>query len=261
METTGFLAERDFAGRQYQGQRNKQEDYYAFSKDGPADHTPIQQLILGLGDGLGAHMGGNLASYYIVHEFINACRSSTLGDSWRLRVALDTANEKLFRISQRYTWEKLPMGSTIIGLVIDRHYCRWVSVGDSPLFLFRKGNLFRLNADHSLVPILEERVRRGELTAEEAKEHPDRHILQAACMGQPLTLVDSRTDPFALESGDIVIAASDGIFTLELNQIQELLTFGRTTTAGKIADALMFAIRCADNPRQDNATIAVIKIP
>ena len=43
--------------------------------------------------------------------------------------------------------------------------------------------------------------------------------------------------------------------------MEEMLSFGRNTTAGKTADALMFAIRCADLPRQDNATLMVVKVP
>ncbi len=62
----------------------------------------------------------------------------------------------------------------------------WISVGDSPLFLFREGTLHRLNADHSLSPLIDARADRGEITREEAENHPDRHTLQAALLGMPL---------------------------------------------------------------------------
>jgi len=51
------------------------------------------------------------------------------------------------------------------------------------------------------------------------------------------------------------------IFTLEMSQIEDMLSFGKPTPAGKIADALVFAVRCADHPRQDNTTVCVVKIP
>ena len=153
------------------------------------------------------------------------------------------------------------MGSTFLGLSVSTTSVHWVSVGDSPLFLYRDGKLLRLNADHSLAPILDERVRNGELTSDEALVHPDRHVLQSACMGLPLTLVDARMDPYPLQSGDILVAASDGLFTLDLPQVEEMLTFGKQTPAGKLADALIFAVRCADHPRQDNTTVCVLKIP
>jgi PPM family protein phosphatase len=256
-----FLVERDFAGRQYIGHREKQEDYYAFSDISESKAAPLSRLLVGLGDGLGAHIGGNVASYYLITEFIKAYKRSTLNAAWRLRVSLEAANDCLSNLTNRFAWDKPPMGSTFVGLVITSTSLHWVSVGDSPMYLFRNRKLERLNADHSLTPILEDRVRRGELTEQEAASHPDRHVLQSACMGLPLSLVDARMDPYSLESGDIIIAASDGILTLEHTQMEEMLSFGKTTTAGKIADALIFAVRCADAPRQDNATVTVVKIP
>ncbi|HEY1081341.1 MAG TPA: hypothetical protein VGE29_03715, partial [Prosthecobacter sp.] len=138
---------------------------------------------------------------------------------------------------------------------------QWISVGDSPLFLYRRGNLTRLNADHSLTPLLEERVRAGLMTAEEAAHHPDRHTLQSALMGMPMALVDFAADPIKLLPDDIIIAASDGIFTLNEKALIELLHFGQNTTADKIADAIIFAIRRINYERQDNTTVGVVKIP
>jgi serine/threonine protein phosphatase PrpC len=257
-----FVIERDFAGRQYVGRRERQEDYYAFSDLSDKRESTGTRILAGLGDGLGAHLGGQLASAHLVTEFIQACKRSTLSAAWRLRVALETANESLYRISSRISWDKgAPMGSTFLGLSVSKSSVHWVSVGDSPLLIHREGKLTRLNADHSLAPILDERARLGELTEEEARVHPDRHVLQSACMGLPLTLVDARMDPYPLQTGDIIIAASDGLFTLDMAQMEDMLSFGKHTSAGKIADALIFAVRCADHPRQDNTTVCVLKVP
>ncbi|MFZ4768288.1 MAG: PP2C family protein-serine/threonine phosphatase, partial [Roseimicrobium sp.] len=225
------------------------------------NEPPGSRLLVALGDGLGAHIGGNLASYHLVTEFIKACKRSTLSAAWRLRVSLETANESLYQVSSRIVMDAPPMGSTFLGLSITTTHALWVSVGDSPLFLFRDSKLSRLNADHSLAPLLDERAKNGELTEEEALVHPDRHVLQSACMGLPLTLVDARMDPFPLHSGDVIIAASDGLFTLDLDQMEEMLAFGKHSAAGKLADALIFAVRCADHPRQDNTTVCIVKVP
>ncbi len=256
-----LLIERDFAGRQFLGTRRMQEDYYAFCDMSTAREPRGSRLLVALGDGLGAHVGGNVASYLIVDSFIKAYKRSTLSTAWRLRVALESANEKLHDLSSKLATEQAPMGTTFVGVSATTKSVHWVSVGDSPMFLFRGDKLKRLNADHSLAPILDERVRLGDLTVEEAAHHPDRHILQSACLGQPLTIVDAQMDPFELRSGDIMIVASDGILTLEPSHLEQMLAFGRTTTAGKIADAIIFAVRCADHPRQDNATVCVLKIP
>ena len=76
----------------------------------------------------------------------------------------------------------------------------------------------------------------------------------------PLMSVDLPSEPFTLQKGDIVIGASDGIFTLTTKQIEELLSFGQHTTADKIADAILFAIRRINHERQDNTTVGVIKV-
>lgn len=254
--------ERDFSGRQFIGGRKMQEDFYAFCDVSGPKERPGSRLLITLGDGLGAHVGGSVASAFMVDEFIKAYRRSTLCASWRLRVALEAANERLYEVSARLSsFENAPMGSTLVGAVVADGAIHWVSVGDSPMFLFRDGKITRLNADHSLSPIIDERMRRGEITEEEAMHHPDRHILQSACLGQPLTIVDARTDPFELKSGDIIIVSSDGILTLGQIQLEELMSFGRFNTAGKIADSIIFAVRCADQFRQDNVTVAIVKIP
>lgn len=255
-----FVTDRDFAGRQFIGKRSQQEDFYAFSDVSPPSTPLLSELLIGLGDGLGAHSGGHIASAHLVTEFIKAYKASTIAESWRMRVALEQANEHLQDLSHRHGGP-LPMGTTFLGVHITRQFCQWISVGDSPLLLYREGKLQRLNADHSLTPILEDRVRNGELTLEESLNHPDRHILQSACMGQPLTLVDSRNYPFPLLSGDILIAASDGILTLATSEVEELLKNGHRNSAAQLANSLLFAIRCVNNPRQDNVTIALVKIP
>lgn len=256
-----FSLEKDFAGRQFQGSREKQEDFYAFSDVTDKKSAPGSQLLVALGDGLGAHVGGNVASYQLVSEFVRAYRRSTLGTGWRMRVSLETANESLRVISNRVANDKAPMGSTFVGAVITPKHLHWVSVGDSLLYLFRDKEIIRLNADHSLAPLLDDRVKKGEMTEEEALSHPDRHVLQSACMGLPLTLVDARMEPYPLQSGDIIIVASDGLLTLTDEHILELVSFGKSSSSGKICDALVFAVRCADNPKQDNTTVAVVKIP
>lgn len=256
-----FEIEADFSGRQFIGCREHQEDYYAFSSIASDKDAPITKLLVALGDGLGAHIGGQVASSFLINDFVKTFKASTLSTAWRLRVSLETANENLFALSSKFSWSDAPMGSTFIGLVITTRALHWVSVGDSPLFLFRNGALTRLNDDHSLGPILDERAKRGEITLEESRNHPERHILQSACMGMPLTLVDARMDPFPIESGDILIASSDGIFTLTHSEIEALVNNWQQAPASKIIENLIFAVRCADSPIQDNVTITLVKIP
>jgi serine/threonine protein phosphatase PrpC len=255
-----FIQEQDFAARQYRGRRENQEDYYAFADATNQDEEPLSRLLLVVGDGLGAHAGGNVASYLAVGSFIKSFHESEQDMTSRLRTSLEAANDTLGIVMSRLPQVGNTMGTTMLSVLVSPTHLQWISVGDSPLYLYRDGKLSRINADHSLAPILEERVRRGDLTQEEAEHHPDKHVLQSAVLGHPLTLVDAVTDPLPLHKGDIIVAASDGVMTLTERQLEDLLSFGRHTTADKIADAIIFAIRRINLERQDNTTVGVVKI-
>lgn len=255
-----FVQEHDFAARQNRGKRENQEDYYAFADAAEHDQPALATLLLVVGDGLGAHAGGSVASYVTVNAFIKAFHDNPMEPVARLRESLEEANDVLGTLAASLPSVGQPMGTTLVAALVTGKTLRWISVGDSPLFVFRAGSLIRVNADHSLTQLLEERVRQGEMTPEEAAHHPDRHTLHSAVLGMPLMSVDAPADPFPLLKGDIVIGASDGIFTLTNHQIEELLAFGQHTTADKIADAILFAIRRINHERQDNITIGVVKV-
>jgi serine/threonine protein phosphatase PrpC len=256
-----FAQEQDFAARQFRGRRETQEDYYAFADASTATEPALSRLLLTVGDGLGAHSGGSVASYIAVNAFVRAFHENEIAPAWRLRLALDAANDTLGFLSQKLPTISTPMGTTLVSAFITHQELYWISVGDSPLFLYRNGVLDRLNEDHSLTPLIEQRVRIGEISQQEAFHHPDRHTLQSALLGQDIHLIDCPPEPLKLKSGDLVIAASDGIFTLDHGQLEEMLSFGRHTTADKIADAILFAVRRLDFERQDNLTVGVVKIP
>lgn len=255
-----FVQEQDFAARQYRGRRENQEDYYAFADAAEYGERSLERLMLVVGDGLGAHAGGSVASYIGVNAFVRAYHEVDGTPAVKLSHALETANNTLGYITDRMPAVAPPMGTTMIGVLVTQKWMQWISVGDSPLFLFRDGELIRLNEDHSLAPLIQARADRGEITAEEAANHPDRHTLQSALLGMPMALIDAPEQTLELRSGDIIIGASDGIFTLADKALEELLSFGKHTTADKIADAIIFAIRRINYERQDNTTVGVVKI-
>jgi serine/threonine protein phosphatase PrpC len=256
-----FEQEKDFSARQYRGAREHQEDYYAFADVSPENGEPLSEILLVIGDGMGAHSGGSIASYITVNSFVKAYGEIDSKTTVRMAKALDISNKLIGNITMHMPDVGAPMGTTLMALHLKRNTIQWLSVGDSPLFLFRNGEIRQINDDHSMAPILEERVRRGEMTASAAASHPERHALQSAVMGEELTLVDLKSEPFTLQSGDILIGASDGIMSLTNEALREILTFGKNTPADKIADSIIFSIRLIDHPHQDNTTVAVIKIP
>ena len=81
----------------------------------------------------------------------------------------------------------------------------WVSVGDSPLMLFRRGEIALLNEDHSLAPELDRLAEIGSITEDEAKRDPRRHMLRSAITGDEIELVDVSRNPLRIETGDFII--------------------------------------------------------
>ena len=123
------------------------------------------------------------------------------------------------------------------------------------MWLFRKGALQRLNADHSMAPVLADLVATGRMTEEEAARDPSRHSLRSAVMGEDIHLVDVSPQPVPVEKGDRLLLASDGLMTLGDREIAGILEETQDASLEDSAAALIQAVEAAGNPRQDNATL------
>ena len=250
--------EIDFAGRQLIGSRETQEDYYGFCPL-TAEADGIDGLLVVLADGMGAYAGGSVASRLVVEAFIeNFCFSrGRIPD--RLRNSLRASERRLKEEIARQEESLKKMGSTLVGAVWTPGQLHWVSVGDSGLYLFRDGEVKRINADHSMAPVIEALAARGEISPEEAAHHPDRNALRSAIADRPLELFELRDLPFELEPGDIVLAATDGLTSLSPGVLAAQLEINLSSPADLIAAALLKAVEDVQKRKQDNATVAVIR--
>ena len=113
-----FVQEQDFAARQYRGRRENQEDYYAFADAAEPGERSLERLLLVVGDGLGAHAGGSVASYIGVNAFVRAYHEIEGQPSEKLNHALHTANNTLGYITERMPAVAPPMGTTMIGILV-----------------------------------------------------------------------------------------------------------------------------------------------
>ena len=116
------------------------------------------------------------------------------------------------------------MGCTLIGAWMDEVGLRWTSVGDFLLLLYRFPDVMRLNADHSLGSFLDEQARQNRITFSEAKQHHNRNALRSALTGSKIDLVDLQGEPLELRAGDWILLASDGICSLEGDEIADVST-------------------------------------
>jgi PPM family protein phosphatase len=237
--------EKDFAGRQSRGARQVQEDAYAFSE------IPDGGILVVVADGMGGHAAGELASELAVKNFVAAFHETPGKIDNRLGKALKAANEAIANALKREPAHE-GMGTTLVGACATSAGIEWISVGDSPLYLWRDKQLQRLNADHSLRPVLREMSERGENVN---PEDSSRNILRAALTGDEIALIDQSPKPVPLRERDFVLVATDGIHTLSEVAIAST---NLEPNAATVAEGLIQAVLDAGNPKQDNITVAVL---
>ncbi len=242
---------KNYAGEAIQGDRSHQEDHFGF------DNSRADDFLMVIADGMGGHQGGAVASRCAVNTFIERYRTLSGSALKRLWQALQKTNDQLALEAQAQANQG--MGCTLVGVALNGEGLEWISVGDSPLWLYHAEQLHRLNADHSMMPILQKQVQRGVLTPNEALEHPNRHLLRSALMGSKIDLIDQSLMPLKLFPGDRILLASDGIFTLSEQEISHILS--QSLPAHKLVNKLLGALEKKGKLGQDNATVLVITIP
>lgn len=220
-----------------------------------------------LSDGMGGHAAGDVASKIVVTEVFSelvfqrekiAQDPTSLGDI--LPDAVAAANACLKSHMSMYP-ETRGMGATLVACIVIKDELRWISVGDSPLFLFRDNTLRQLNQDHSLAPHIDLMVQSGEMTAAEGEAHPERNVLTSVLAGQTdVSLIDCPDAPFRLKAGDTLIVASDGLQYLKNDTILQVLRDRPLAPSSDITDALMSKLDDLDDPDLDNVTMSLIQV-
>ena len=152
------------------------------------------------------------------------------------------------------------MGCTLIGTTFSAPGIEWVSVGDSPLFLVRSGEIVLLNEDHSLAPEIDKLAAAGKISWEQAKSDPRRHFLRSALTGTDIDLTDRSHRPLALQTDDVVVLASDGIHTLDHTEILRVVTAYAAEGPDAVAEALIRTVEAARDPFQDNTTVVAVVV-
>lgn len=256
----------EHASRATKGARSYQEDTALFwsgrdasaagSEPSVANGTAVVAV---LADGMGGHAGGALASRMVCESFLKAYAGQEGANRERLIGALGAANEAIAA-----TVDANPMlagmGSTLVGVTFGANGIEWVSVGDSPLMLYRRGEIALLNEDHSLAPELDRLAAAGAITEDEAKRDPRRHMLRSAVTGDDIDLVDLSRRPLKVEPGDYIILASDGLQTLESAEIERIVAAYADDGAMAVANALIRAVEALKDPHQDNATVIAVRL-
>ena len=156
-------------------------------------------------DGMGGHNAGEVASAMAVKVYADYMRDvqNITGDA--MRAAVSRANDEVYRASLQSP-EVSGMGTTFSALAMDGGSACIAHVGDSRIYLVRRGSLMQLTLDHTLV---EEMVLKGLITPREARVHPKRNIITRALGTDPRVEID--LIQLELRPGDVFFLCSDGL--------------------------------------------------
>lgn len=221
---------------------------------------PEQKLFV-VADGMGGHAGGETASKITVDtivESVIADRAANLqsmtpadliiGSVHRANLAVHSAAQKDPNLAG--------MGTTVIVLLFENGQLTIGSVGDSRVYMARKGQIWQLTKDHSLV---NEKLKAGLITREQLKHDKSRNVITRSVGFESSVLVD--TYQKEVQKGDVYFACSDGLSGLasdeEMRSILDEEAFSAATLDNTVQKLIQ---RANDNGGDDNITVVAVRI-
>jgi protein phosphatase len=213
-----------------------------------------ERRIFAVADGVGGANAGEVASQTAVEVLDEAFRHHQPGEDAEdlLEIAIQRANASIHQMSREQK-QLASMATTVVALHLDGRNATVGHVGDSRLYrLDPAGRLHRETDDHSVV---EEEVRAGRMTAEQAAHHPSRNVISRALGAEASVEVDLKT--FEVEDGTTFLLCSDGI-TRHLSDA-ELSAILRGSPSLEEACAEMKR-RCFERGAEDNLTAVAVRL-
>lgn len=205
-------------------------------------------------DGMGGHRAGDVASSMTIQLFQDYWKQTYNMDtpkkmeSW-LRSHVDIINERLYKYAESHE-ECQGMGTTIVAALCTRQFVTIGHIGDSRCYILSEDEFSLVTEDHSLV---NELVRHGEITKEDAESHPKKNVLLRALGTEQTVDLDVKT--LVLEQGDQMLLCSDGLSNkVSQEQLKHILH-----ADGEIEKKGELLIQLAnDGGGEDNITLVII---
>ena len=227
------------------GQKRKMNQDYVFVSEGPVGNLPN---LFTVADGMGGHNAGDYASSHAVRILVDEIREDADYNPVKvIRHAIEAANTEIRNRAQED--ENLRgMGTTMVVATIVDQYAYVANVGDSRLYVIQDG-IHQITRDHSLV---QEMVKMGEISEEEARNHPDKNIITRA-IG-----VKENVEPdiyeYRLKKGDIILMCTDGLS----NMVEDEDMFNIVKGSRDVVEAVQMLIEKANsNGGRDNIGVIV----
>jgi len=218
------------------------------NEDAYLDRSDI--CLWAVADGMGGHHAGDVASSHII-DVLDETQSCTPLSAYidEVENRLIAANSELIKMARQHK-DNRTIGSTIVTLIAQDNHCALLWAGDSRAYRCRDQQLEQLTRDHSQV---EEMVRQGLLTLEEAKNHPASNIITRAIGASEKIFID--VDIVEAQPGDTYLLCSDGLNKHLTNA--EICSVLQNTAVDEIPERLVEMT--LERGAMDNVTVIVIR--
>ncbi len=213
-----------------------------------------ERRVFAVADGVGGAQAGEVASQTAIEVLTEAFTHHGSGEDAEdlMEIAIQRANDSIYRLSREQPKFAM-MATTIVALHLDGLRATVGHVGDSRLYrMTPDGQLRRETDDHSLV---EEEVRAGRMTPEQALSHPGRNVISRALGAESAVEVDLRS--FEVDAGTLFLLCSDGI-TRHIPD-EELAALLRSTSDLEETCAEMKRL-CYERGAEDNLTAVLVRV-
>lgn len=209
-------------------------------------------------DGVGGNNAGEIASRtavqgvaeYVVERSLDDCETDEEVCSYFID-CLARVNGEVYRLGHQYR-ENRGMATTVVIAYLRDGKAYIANVGDSRAYLMRDGSLEKLTEDHTYV---NELLKSGVITEEEAETHMQRNVITRAIGAEPFVKSDFYRVP--IEEGDILMLCSDGLYgEVEEQQLTEILMTDETMT--NVCQMLVDA--AIEGGGRDNITVVCLKV-
>ena len=213
----------------------------------------MKEKLLIVADGMGGHKNGEVASSLALNLICDRFKSiSSVGNkedaiNW-IQTTVSEANVEIFRYVKDHP-ESQGMGTTVVLAILTPSFLLIGNIGDSSGYVYKNKKIHKITIDHTLVNLL---VKSGEITKEEAKNHPKKNVLMKA-LGSTTNV---EMDIFNIELGvDGVFLCSDGLTNmLDDSQIAKVLN--EDISLDKKLEKLVF--KANNRGGNDNISIACL---
>ncbi|MFH1982933.1 MAG: Stp1/IreP family PP2C-type Ser/Thr phosphatase [Pseudomonadota bacterium] len=233
--------------------KKENQDYHFFYPPEKGKRHKFGSLIA-LADGMGGHRGGSIAARTAVDVlFETYYKSAAPTIPQALAEGFAAANTAIFEKSANDP-ALFGMGCTLAVMAIKDKALHVAHVGDSRGYRISQGQISQLTEDHSLVASL---VKAGVISAEEALDHPDKHIITRAIGLQETVEASTNKEPMTVGKGDYLLICCDGLWET-VTDGQMLETIQRLKEPSLICDNLVEQANHNGGP--DNITVIVARI-